>query len=711
MPGADVATLASRLLRESECGRSKCKCRVAARRGQGLTHCLIHEDPSPSLNVNVRADKLLVWCHACADNGGIVQALKDADYWPEQQAEYGAAIVASYDYTDAAGKLLYQAVRYVPKGFKQRRPKGKDSWTWSLGDVELVPYRLPELMASENRSVFLVEGEKDVDRLYAAGLVATCNSGGAGKWTDNHSRYLSGRRCYLLPDNDDAGRQHMRAVARSLEAAGALVAWIELPELEAKGDVSDWLDEGGDKDTLVSLARTASVRPPPEPKRERSVRREGPDIRIDVPEAAVVLRFGRIKDRSEVTHAELHMTRTDGSFLMRRGINLLAASGATFNAIVKDLAEFELGQVDWKQVLVREFEAVLDAHRNGLALEWTESAPRVVPPPQWMCEGLVLHNKLNCWLAAGGTGKSTLAKVLCAYHATGFQFLGRETMQGKALYLDWEDDKEEFDRVVYDTCRNLGVQPVPPMGWLRMKGKRLRDNVQSLGRMIVEHGFTLLIIDAVAAAMGGGGDRAKNYDEMAVEFEETLGQLPPITVLALDHVNAQDHREQKAYVPMKARGGERKYEVWRNQFSLVIDEEERSNGRHVVVFNQTKLNRGLMLQPFAVEISYRAQEIAVDAVDISASAEAIERMSATSRLQHELAEQPGLKTVDYARIVRKKTDDKSVNETREQLERHERRGRAFHDTQGRWWPAGMDPIPDPEEPNGAEQLPYWNRDD
>ena len=40
-------------------------------------------------------------------------------------------IVATYDYTDADGKLLYQVVRYEPKDFRQRRPDGNGGWTGS----------------------------------------------------------------------------------------------------------------------------------------------------------------------------------------------------------------------------------------------------------------------------------------------------------------------------------------------------------------------------------------------------------------------------------------------------------------------------------------------------------------------------------------------------------------------------------------------------
>ena len=55
-------------------------------------------------------------------------------------------VVARYDYTDEDGKLLFQVMRYDPKGFSQRRPDGNDGWAWKLGDTRRVLYRLPEVI-------------------------------------------------------------------------------------------------------------------------------------------------------------------------------------------------------------------------------------------------------------------------------------------------------------------------------------------------------------------------------------------------------------------------------------------------------------------------------------------------------------------------------------------------------------------------------------
>src|SRR5262245_55268962 len=80
-------------------------------------------------------------------------------------------VVAVYDYRDEDGRLLYQTVRYEPKDFRQRRPDGQGGWVYRLDGVRRVLYRLPELnTADRSRPVFVVEGEKDADRLAALGV-------------------------------------------------------------------------------------------------------------------------------------------------------------------------------------------------------------------------------------------------------------------------------------------------------------------------------------------------------------------------------------------------------------------------------------------------------------------------------------------------------------------------------------------------------------
>jgi hypothetical protein len=169
-------------------------------------------------------------------------------------------IAATYDYRDANGKFLFQVVRWVPKGFQQRRPDGRGDWIWNRGGIDPVPYRLPELLAAEPAEVvFLPEGEADVENLGRLGLLATTNPGGAGKWRQEYSEYLRGRSVAILPDNDKPGHDHAEMIAKSLVGVASSVKVVKLPDLPEKGDVSDWLEVGGTIDQLRGLLEQTAV--------------------------------------------------------------------------------------------------------------------------------------------------------------------------------------------------------------------------------------------------------------------------------------------------------------------------------------------------------------------------------------------------------------------------------------------------------------------
>lgn len=172
-------------------------------------------------------------------------------------------IVATYDYHDESGVLVYQVVRREPKDFRQRRPDGHGGWIWNLQGVVRVLYRLPELLqAAPDAPVYVVEGEKDADLLAERGLIATTNAGGAKKWLPDYADALRGRHVVILPDNDEAGAEHAEDVAQRLVGAAASVKILRLPGLPPKGDVADWLSHCGTVEELEELAAQAQERQP-----------------------------------------------------------------------------------------------------------------------------------------------------------------------------------------------------------------------------------------------------------------------------------------------------------------------------------------------------------------------------------------------------------------------------------------------------------------
>lgn len=243
--------------------------------GVAKAWCPWHDDRAggkPSLTINPK--KRIVKCFACG-NGGTM-ALAEAWGIPIDQANGSQRreIEQTYGYQDEDGTLLFQVVRFkVPSGaekkFSQRRPDPSDpnAWVWNLNGVSKVLYRLPELRAADQHEwVWVVEGEKDVDRLRSLGLIATTNPGGASrgksKWTNQHTKELRDRLVAVIPDNDEPGIAHANTVATKVQAVAQVVKCVDLPDISHKGDASDWLDAGHTIEELQELlGRTLAFEP------------------------------------------------------------------------------------------------------------------------------------------------------------------------------------------------------------------------------------------------------------------------------------------------------------------------------------------------------------------------------------------------------------------------------------------------------------------
>lgn len=199
--------------------------------------------------VALAGDDAGAWFDFESEEGGHFDVGDDAAFVSDVRM-----IVKKYDYFGPDGGLVFQVCRYMPKDFRQRRPDGRGNWIWSVKDIDLVPYRLPEIMAADE--VVIVEGEKDADALLAAGICATTKPGGSGRWPEELSRWFAGKRVYVLPDNDEAGRKTARNSATALAGVASHVALCDMfGDLPPKSDVSDWLAVGGDPASLMERLR------------------------------------------------------------------------------------------------------------------------------------------------------------------------------------------------------------------------------------------------------------------------------------------------------------------------------------------------------------------------------------------------------------------------------------------------------------------------
>ena len=258
MPDSPTANLVERLQNVKPAGE-----------GTWTACCPAHDDHTASLSISTGDDgRALLHCFAnCATHDvlgaiGLTTAdlfVKSNDNSNPRQSR--SKIAATYSYVDADGREIYQTVRFTPKRFLQRRSDGNGGWIWNLKGVDRIPYRLPRVLATPmSEMVFVVEGEKDCDRAWRdLKIVATTAPMGAGKFHKVDTAPLHGRRIVVIVDADDAGRKHGQQIAEQLHGDVNELKVIELPGVGPKGDLSDWMDNGGTVEQLRKLVEVAPV--------------------------------------------------------------------------------------------------------------------------------------------------------------------------------------------------------------------------------------------------------------------------------------------------------------------------------------------------------------------------------------------------------------------------------------------------------------------
>ena len=258
--------------------------------GELRTLCPWHDDHVPSLYVN--DDRGLYCCMSCGASGGVMSVaephagtkdgarcwLRDvAPTFPPVVVSRAAASSSRGPGRDRGREALidevypYWAMTYgVPRYVKVKtRPKDyriwhidtQGRWIPGMGGRAGVLFAQPLLAEVRPASVLIPEGEKDVLRAWQAGLPATCNVEGAGRWREAYGWSLVGlgiRRVYVVPDNDPPGKAHARAVVAACRAIGLEAYNVGvLPGVGTKGDLSDFLAMGHTAADVRLLMRAA----------------------------------------------------------------------------------------------------------------------------------------------------------------------------------------------------------------------------------------------------------------------------------------------------------------------------------------------------------------------------------------------------------------------------------------------------------------------
>jgi hypothetical protein len=247
-------------------------CGILDAQGRGdnrKARCPAHDDQKESLSVSFKDNRPWVNCLAGCDWGSLKSALtargvsllvfRSRIESPDQDhSEHPLGDpVQVYPYRDEYGTEVCLKARYEPKEFRFVKRMGRDRYrVTGLNGLPNMLYRLPELLQgiADGRTVWVVEGEKDVDRLVGLGEVATCSRDGAGSWDPAFSLLFRGAQAVrIVQDRDSSGDQYASDVFDSLRGVAEDVQ-ILIPNLkQPHADLSDHLDVGYTLDQLCKV--------------------------------------------------------------------------------------------------------------------------------------------------------------------------------------------------------------------------------------------------------------------------------------------------------------------------------------------------------------------------------------------------------------------------------------------------------------------------
>lgn len=228
------------------------------RTGEWLNLCCpLHEDKNPSLGIRDGEDGSVIFnCLAGCSSKDLAEFYNSKGfnvYKKEEQKEQQPIPVSKkeicrYQYLSVDGQLLFEKIRFEPKGFLIVNPSGTGD-----GGHKGALYNAQNLKNIEGQTVYITEGEKDVDSLINLGFIAT-TSGGASNWPDKNNHLFAGVHVRIIPDNDNPGREYAKKVRESLEPIVASIKVMYVPDKYK--DVSDWINDGGTEKDIEELFNT-----------------------------------------------------------------------------------------------------------------------------------------------------------------------------------------------------------------------------------------------------------------------------------------------------------------------------------------------------------------------------------------------------------------------------------------------------------------------
>lgn len=318
----------------------------------------------------------------------------------------------------------------------------------------------------------------------------------------------------------------------------------------------------------------------------------------------VKARIDRIyEDRRTGTRAEVLIQKTDAPnpHIIQSTISLTGPNAK------RDLAKAcgqQYDELDWTGLIENMCFMVLAKHREGeavLNLATLEERDKV----KFRIEPLIFEGQSNLFFGDGGLGKSLWAVYLASLVASGASIDPFTVEPGNVLYLDYEADEEEVRSRLQAICEGLEIEK-PPF-WYRYSHQSLANELETMQRIVADHGIDVIVVDSAAPACGGAPEETQS----ALAFFNALRSLKTTNII-IAHVSKGGGSKAGPFGSV----------FWKN-ISRTVWEIRRvqAEGDNHIEFGlwHRKINSGRLLRPLAYKIEFSPDKTVFNRMNVTES--------------------------------------------------------------------------------------------
>jgi hypothetical protein len=170
---------------------------------------------------------------------------------------------------------------------------------------------------------------------------------------------------------------------------------------------------------------------------------------------------------------------------------------------------------------------------------------------QSLIAGLVPKQSISLVVGDSGIGKSPLLYQAALCVATGMPFLGRQTSQGRVLYLDFENGLAQVDELIGCLARHLGLAEIPEclMLW-NYNDAPPTWRTEDLAAMVSDAQPTWVIIDSLSALFPEIEEKASSVTRVFQYFRK-IAREHHAAITGVHHLKKPSNKPEQAPPPLE----------------------------------------------------------------------------------------------------------------------------------------------------------------